>query len=193
MNVIYGENAQGKTNLLEAVYLLSTLRSFRTRNLIETLRFGEGGSIVEGNIQTVHGKHLLAVNLEKTEKHAFLDRKRVDSLGYLGVLNVFLFSYPLLEVVRGGPEERRKFIDRSIAMSRPAYLPVLMQYHRALKQKLALLAMLQKGESGRKEGLRSLHAFNQQLLEHGLEIVEYRTAYLNQLQELLQKEKAVVL
>ena len=189
MNVIYGENAQGKTNLLEAVYLLSTLRSFRTRNLIETLRFGEGGSIVEGNIQTVHGKHLLAVNLEKTEKHAFLDRKRVDSLGYLGVLNVFLFSYPLLEVVRGGPEERRKFIDRSIAMSRPAYLPVLMQYHRALKQKLALLAMLQKGESGRKEGLRSLHAFNQQLLEHGLEIVEYRTAYLNQLQELLRKKK----
>ncbi|HSE40494.1 MAG TPA: DNA replication and repair protein RecF [Acidobacteriota bacterium] len=189
MNVIYGENAQGKTNLLEAVYLLSTLRSFRTRNLVETFRFGEAGSTVEGNIHTVHGKHQLSVNVEKAAKHAFLDRQKVDSLGYLGVLNVFLFSYPLLEVVRGGPEERRKFIDRSIAMSRPAYLPVLMQYHRALKQKTALLAMLQKGEPGKKEGLRSLHAFNQQLLEHGLEIVEYRKAYLNQLQELLLKKQ----
>jgi DNA replication and repair protein RecF len=189
MNVIYGENAQGKTNLLEAVYLLSTLRSFRTRNLVETFRFGEAGSTVEGNIHTVHGKHQLLVNVEKAAKHAFLDRQKVDSLGYLGVLNVFLFSYPLLEVVRGGPEERRKFIDRSIAMSRPAYLPVLMQYHRALKQKTALLAMLQKGEPGKKEGLRSLHAFNQQLLEHGLEIVEYRKAYLNQLQELLLKKQ----
>jgi DNA replication and repair protein RecF len=189
MNVIYGENAQGKTNLLEAVYLLSTLRSFRTRNLVETFRFGEASSMVEGNIHTVHGKHQLSVNLEKAEKHAFLDRQKVDSLRYLGVLNVFLFSYPLLEVVRGGPEDRRRFIDRTIAMSRPTYLPVLMQYHRALKQKNALLAMLQKGESGKKEGLRSLHAFNQQLLEHGLEIVEYRNSYLNQLQQLLHKKQ----
>ena len=79
-------------------------------------------------------------------------------------------------------------------MSRPGYLPVLMQYHRALKQKTALLAMLQKGESGREGRVaNSLHAFNQQLLEHGLEIVEYRTSYLNQLQELLQEKAAVVL
>jgi DNA replication and repair protein RecF len=189
MNVIYGENAQGKTNLLEAVFLLSTLRSFRTRNLNEALCFGEAAAIVEGNVVTVHGKHQLAVNLERTEKHAFLDRKKVDSLGYLGVLNVFLFSFPLLEVVRGGPEERRRFVDRSIAMSRPAYLPVLMQYHRALKQKAALLMMLQKGESGKKEGLQSLQAFNQQLLEHGFEVVQYRRTYLKQLQELLRKKQ----
>lgn len=189
MNVIYGENAQGKTNLLEAVYVLSTLRSFRTRNLDEALHFGEAASTVEGNVVSVYGKHQLAVNLERAEKHAFLDHKKVDSFGYLGVLNVFLFSFPLLEVVRGGPEERRRFIDRSIAMSRPVYLPVLMQYHRALKQKTALLAMLQKGEPGKREGLQSLQAFNQQLLEHGLEVVQYRTIYLNQLQELLRKKQ----
>lgn len=185
MNVIYGENAQGKTNLLEAVYVLSTLRSFRTKNLPETVQFGETDSLLEGRVNVQNGHHVLTVFLDRSSRHAMLDRKKAEALDYLGALNVFLFSYPLLEVVRGGPEERRKFLDRSISMSRPGYLPVLMNYHRAVRQKTALLAILQRGEISRREGWNSLAAFNQQLLEHGLEVVRYRTAYLEQLQELL--------
>jgi DNA replication and repair protein RecF len=189
MNVIYGENAQGKTNLLEAIYALSTLRSFRTKNLPETVQFGQNDSLLEGRVKVQNGHHLLTLFLDRSSRHAMLDRKKTEALEYLGALNVFLFSYPLLEVVRGGPEERRKFLDRSISMSRPGYLPVLVNYHRAVRQKTALLALVQRGEINRREGLNSLAAFNQQLLEHGLEVVRYRAAYLDQLQELLREKQ----
>ena len=128
MNVIYGDNAQGKTNLLESIYVLSTLRSFRTRNWPELMTFGESSCLLEGTVQSGHSKHTLTVSFEKSGRHVLLDRKKADPLFYLGVLNVFLFSYPLLDVIRGGPEDRRKFFDRSISVSRPGYLPVLMQY-----------------------------------------------------------------
>src|SRR3990172_10671319 len=119
MNVIFGENAQGKTNLLEAIFVLSTLRSFRTRHLPEALQFGEVSAFLQGTVQSGHAKHAMTVSFHEGERVAILDRKKAEPLHYLGRFNVFLFSYSLLEVIRGGPEERRKFIDRSIAMTRP--------------------------------------------------------------------------
>jgi DNA replication and repair protein RecF len=189
MNVIYGENAQGKTSLLEAVFVLSTLRSFRTRYLPEVLQFGESGCLLNGMVRVGQGKHDLVVSLEQREKLALLDRKKADTIQYLGVFNVFLFSFPLLEVVRGGPEERRRFLDRSISVTRPGYLSALMHYHRAVKQKNALLLQMQRGEGNRKELIEEALSFNQQLLTHGIEIVKERMNYLSQLQELLESKK----
>jgi DNA replication and repair protein RecF len=186
MNVIFGENAQGKTNLLEAIFVLSTLRSFRTRHLSETLQFGELGGLLQGMVQCGQSKHQLGISLGERERQLVLNRKKVDTLQYIGVFNVFLFSYPLLEVIRGGPEERRKFLDRSIAISKPGYLPVLLQYHRAVRQKNALLQSLQRGEASRKETVEEIRSFNVQLLQHGLEVVKHRSTYVNELQQLLQ-------
>jgi DNA replication and repair protein RecF len=189
MNVIYGANAQGKTNLLEAIFVLSTLRSFRTRLLPESLRFGEASALLQGSVKNTQSKHLLSVFLQEGKKVAMLDRKNVSSLNYLGVFDVFLFSFPFLEIIRGGPEERRRFLDRSITISRPGYLPVLLQYHRAVRQKTALLLSLQRGEVNRKDALPELASFNQQLLQHGLEIVGERVEYLNRLQELVSRKQ----
>lgn len=189
MNVIYGENAQGKTNLLEAVFVLSTLKSFRTNHLPEVLLFGQTSALIQGTVQAGQGKHSLIVSLESDKKLTMLDRKKVDALQYIGVFDVFLFSYPLLEVIRGGPEERRKFLDRSIAMSRPGYLSPLLQYHRAVKQKNALLAGLQSGEITGKEAREEIRSFNQQLIVHGIEVVNQRLSYLNRLQKLLDKRQ----
>jgi DNA replication and repair protein RecF len=185
MNVIYGENGQGKTNLLEAVFVLSTLKSFRTRHLPETLQFGTAEAVVQGGVRSTFGNHSLLVSVREKERIAMLDRKKVEALHYLGAFNVFLFSYPMLEVIRGGPDERRRFLDRSIAMSKPSYLPELMNYHRALKQKNALLFLLQRREVNRKEAIEEVHSFNQQLLEHGLTVAADRAEYINLLQELL--------
>jgi DNA replication and repair protein RecF len=191
MNVIYGENAQGKTNLLEAVFALSSLRSFRTRQLNETVQFNCDSAFLQGTLHHSRGTHLLTVAIGETGKVVTLDRKKVDPLHYLGVFNVFLFSYPLLEVIRGGPESRRRFLDRSIAMTKPAYLPVLVQYHRVIKQKTALLNSLQRGEMNRKEGTDEVRSFNDQLAQYGLQIVEERTAYLNNLQSLLREKQSL--
>jgi DNA replication and repair protein RecF len=186
MNVFFGENAQGKTNLLEAIFVLSTLRSFRTRHLAETLQFGEGDGLLQGMVQFGQSKHQLGVSLRERERQFLLNRKKVEPLQYIGVFNVFLFSYPLLEVIRGGPEDRRKFLDRSIAVSKSGYLSVLLQYHRAVKQKNALLQSLQRSEISKKEAVEEIRSFNEQLLKLGLEIVKYRTNYVTELQELLQ-------
>jgi len=118
-----------------------------------------------------------------------LNRKKVDALQYIGVFNVFLFSYPLLEVIRGGPEERRKFLDRSISVSKTGYLPLLLQYHRAVKQKNALLQSAQRGEISRKDALEEILSFNEQLVTHGLEIAKYRALYVAELQELLNQKR----
>lgn len=189
MNVIHGRNAQGKTNLLEAVFLLSTLRSFRTRQLQESLQFGRSSALIQGTVHTNRSSHSLSVALEEKGKTALLDRKRADAVHYLGVFHVFLFSYPMLEVVRGGPEERRKFLDRSISMTSPGYLLELIQYHRAVRQKNALLLMMQKGQVSRKEGFAEMYSFNRQLAEHGYQVVQERIQYLEDLQSLLRERQ----
>jgi DNA replication and repair protein RecF len=189
MNVIYGENAQGKTNLLEAIYVLSTLRSFRTRQLNEVIQFGEKSALVHGKLQRGAIHHSLAVCVETDGKQASQDRLNVDAMHYVGLFDVFLFSFPLLEVVRGGPEERRRFFDRAIAVTRPGYLATLMLYHRALKQKNALLVSIQRNEVARNEGVSQLNSFNRQLIEHGEAIVKERTKYLNELQQLLDQKQ----
>jgi DNA replication and repair protein RecF len=189
MNVIFGENAQGKTNLLEAIFILSTLRSFRTRHLSETLQFGEAEGILQGLVQCGQSKHQLGISLGEGERQLVINRKKVDTLQYIGIFNVFLFSYPLLEIIRGGPEERRKFLDRSISVSRPGYLPVLLQFHRSIKQKNALLQSAQRGEIARREALEEIRAFNVQLVRNGLEIASYRQAYVSELQQLLKNKQ----
>lgn len=186
MNVIYGENAHGKTNLLEAIYVLSMLKSFRTRQMPEMVHFGDSSFLIQGSIRAGQSRHSLAVALEGKERAAMMDHKKADALQYLGVFHVFLFSYPLLEVVRGGPEERRRFLDRAIAMSKQGYLHVLMQYHRALRQKNALLILLQREQISRNEGIDEIQSFNQQLLEHGQAVARERAAYLGALQKLLE-------
>jgi len=191
MNVIFGENAQGKTNLLEGIFILSTIRSFRTRHLSETVQFGATGGLLQGTVQSAQSKHLLGVSVADRERQLMLNRKKVDALQYIGVFNVFLFSYPLLEVIRGGPEERRKFLDRSISVSRPGYLPVLLQYHRAVKQKNALLQGMQRGELSRKDALEEIRSFHEQLLAHGMEIAKQREAYISQLNALLSEKRSM--
>ena len=191
MNVIFGENAQGKTNLLEGIFVLSTLRSFRTRHLSETLQFGENGGLLQGMVQCGQSKHQLGISLGEGDRQLVLDRKKVDTLQYIGVFNVFLFSYPLLEIIRGGPEERRKFLDRSISVSKPGYLPVLLQFHRAVRQKNALLQSIQRGEVARREAVEEIRSFNVQLLKHGREVAGYRTDYVTELQELLRSKQSL--
>jgi len=189
MNVIFGENAQGKTNLLEGIFILSTLRSFRTRHLSETLQFGEAEGLLQGTVNCTQTKHLLGVALSERERHLMLNRKKVDTLQYIGVFNVFLFSYPLLEVIRGGPDERRKFLDRSISVSKSGYLSVLLQYHRAVRQKNALLQSAQRNEIPRRDAVDEIRSFNEQLLLHGLEVAKQRGLYVRELQDLLAENR----
>jgi len=120
LNIIYGNNGQGKTNWLEAIHLLSRTKSFRTQRLQETIKFGEDTASVTGRVST--GDDLqrdLQVTLRENTKALSVNGKREQLARYLGQLQVFAFTSDQLEVVRGVPEARRHFIDRGVASLRP--------------------------------------------------------------------------
>ena len=113
LNIIYGDNAQGKTNWLEAIYLLSTSKSFRTQRLQEAIKFNENLATVRGSVS--HSQEFqrdLQITLQGSNKSIQINGKREPLGRYLGQLHSVVFSVEELDVVRGVPDSRRRFIDR---------------------------------------------------------------------------------
>src|ERR1700741_3741462 len=147
LNIIYGNNGHGKTNWLEAIYLLARTKSFRTQRLQEAIRFGEELAVVRGKVTT--GSNLerdLQVSLHDNSKTIFVNSKREPLARYLSQLQVFSFTAADLDVVRGMPESRRRFLDRGISSIKPAYLQTIVDYSKVLKQKNKLLHVANEEE-----------------------------------------------
>jgi DNA replication and repair protein RecF len=138
--VLVGENGQGKTNLLEAVYLLATLRPLRAARMAELVRFGEALARVEGVFDGPGGERRAAVEITDGGRTAFLDGKPLASLDeYFGGLAAVCFSPDDLLLVKGGPELRRRFLDRAAFNRWPAVLAEAREYVRALRARNAAL------------------------------------------------------
>ena len=146
LNVIVGENAQGKTNAVEAIFFCAFSRSHRTARDAELINQGMSGGYVGLDVQTRAGERRIEMKLRAGErKQVFIDRLQTQRSGELmGVLNVVMFSPEDLELVKGAPAERRRFLDMELSQLRPAYYYKIQQYNAALKQRNALL----KGEPG---------------------------------------------
>jgi DNA replication and repair protein RecF len=140
LNIICGDNGQGKTNWLEAIHTLSRSKSFRTQRLQESIRFGEETAFIAGQVSTGSNLHRdLRITLKDNTKSIWVNGKREQLARYLGQLQVFAFTADQLEVVRGMPEARRHFIDRGVASLRPAYVQTVSDYNRVIKQKTRIL------------------------------------------------------
>ena len=108
LNIIYGDNGQGKTNWLEAIYLLATTKSFRTQRLQEAIRFNEDLAVVRGLVaQSQEVQREMQVNLQGSTKSILINGKREAVTRYLGQLHAVAFNADELDVVRGTPEARR--------------------------------------------------------------------------------------
>lgn len=140
-NVLSGENGQGKTNLLEAIYLIATLRSFRTQRIEELIRFGEPAADLRAQVEHRDVQRTLGVRLESrpTKKTALVDGKQANGGDYFGAVNVVLFSPEDLRLPKGPPVGRRRFLDRAIWNTLPAYLDEVRTYDRVLRSRNALL------------------------------------------------------
>ncbi|HET9553066.1 MAG TPA: DNA replication/repair protein RecF [Anaeromyxobacteraceae bacterium] len=140
LTVLLGQNGQGKTNLLEAVYLLATLRPLRAGRLGELVRFGEPRAVVSGQVLGPGGERTLAVEVVQGGRTATLDGKPVDRLdSYLEGLAAVCFSPDDLLLVKGGPDGRRRFLDRAAFNRWPAVLSEAREYVRALRARNAAL------------------------------------------------------
>ncbi|MBQ3201009.1 MAG: DNA replication and repair protein RecF, partial [Clostridia bacterium] len=185
LNVIVGENAQGKTNAVEALFFCAFGRSHRTPRDQELINRGMSGAYVGLEAQTKSGERRIEMKLRAGErKKVFLDRLETKRTGELmGVINVVMFSPEDLELIKGAPAERRRFLDMELSQIRPAYYYRLQQYNAALKQRNALL----KGEPGRerptavRELRDELYVWDEQLAAAGADVMRMRMDFTRRL------------
>lgn len=140
INYIYGGNAQGKTNLLEAIYVLITGRSFRTHHLTDLIRFGSSSLFLEAYFEKNGIEQVLKLSYDGEGRKIWHNSTPISSLSaLLGILQGVVLSPEDQELIRGGPSMRRQFLDLQIATANPLYLHHLARFCRAMKQRNALL------------------------------------------------------
>jgi DNA replication and repair protein RecF len=189
LNIIYGNNGQGKTNWLEAIYLLARTKSFRTQRLHEAIKFDEQLAVVRGTITTgLNLERDLQVSLHDNSKTIFVNSKRETLARYLTQLQVFSFTASDLEVVRGMPEARRRFLDRGIASLKPAYLKTIADYGKVIKQKNRVLQLANENELGPDRIEDLLAPWNEQLVRLGVVIHQARGEYVAGLNAALERQ-----
>jgi DNA replication and repair protein RecF len=198
LNVISGENGQGKTNWLEAIYLLATSKSFRTQRPQEAIRFGENLSVVRGRVARAQDVHRdLQVTLQGTSKTLSLNGKRESVASYLSQLHVVPFTADELEVVRGGPDARRRFLDRGVVSLHHSYVQTLADYQRVIKQKNRLLQDISDSETNIDNARELIEPWNEQIANLGATIHRARRDYVERIcgnlqQRLFEREEVTI-
>ena len=174
INVISGENAQGKTNLLEAVYLLTGGRSFRTRFDRELIGFAFSSAEILADV-TAHGREqtVKIVLRQGQRKQIFQNGVRKTAAELSGEFAAVLFCPDDLNIIRSGAAERRKMMDLAITQLRPGYGALLSEYHRLYDQKLSILRDWREKPSL----LDMLDDFSDQMCRVSAKLIRYRAAY----------------
>lgn len=145
-NVFIGDNGQGKTNLLEAIYVVSTLRSFRTSKLTDLVAFGAPAAKLGARVLKDELTRIYEVELGPGQRKVRLDGKAVRPLSrYFGAFNVVVFTPEDLALPRGAPADRRRLLDRGVFTLEPAYLAVSSDYDKVLRTRNTVLR--QAGET----------------------------------------------
>lgn len=166
-HLLLGDNAQGKTNILEAIYLIATLRSFRGVGGAQMIRHGQKGYFVGGKV-VGQGEHDVKMYWSSPERSLSLDARPVRKLtDYLGVLRTVVFCTEDLQLVKGVARARRRFLDLLLSQTYPAYLPLLQRYTRALRSRNALLKHPRPDPA-------ALDGFSRELVKSGEEIIRLR-------------------
>jgi DNA replication and repair protein RecF len=169
LNVIHGQNAQGKTNLLEAIATLALTRSPRTTSSADLLRWGEDAALAEADIARPPAGVALSVRFHRDAatgrigRVTAVDGKPRPARAMLGVCPVVLFWPEDLALVRGGPDGRRRFLDVILAQTDQQAVAHMSRYRRVLEQRNALLHQLRLGTGARD----SLQSFTSELAHHG--------------------------
>ncbi|MDF7627041.1 DNA replication/repair protein RecF [Lactobacillaceae bacterium L1_55_11] len=190
VNVFLGENAQGKTNLLESIYALALTRSHRTNNDRDLIEWGEKEATVSGRVAHRYGETPISLSFSSKGKHArvnHLDQSRLSD--YIGQLNIIVFAPEDLALVKGSPSVRRRFIDMEFGQMNPAYLHNTSLYRQVLKERNAYLKRLQLKQT---QDRVFLDVLTDQLVEAGSKVIAARADFIKRLAEAAQPIHAEV-
>lgn len=175
VNLIYGENAQGKTNLLEAIAYLSSARSHRARYDREMIRLDGEDALIRGAVESRGREFLLEARLARGRRRQLSSNGvRLKTAGELsGILNTVLFCPEDLLLIREGAAARRRFMDTALCQLRPRYAAALAEYHRLYDHKTRIL----RDSEERPDLLELLPDFNERMVRFGAVLVHYRRQF----------------
>ena len=179
LNVFFGENAQGKTNIIEAIFLASIGKSFRTNKEKELIKFNQERAQVEINYKKSDREGKIRIEIGN-KKNIFLNGiklKKVSEL--LGNVNIVIFSPDDINILKGGPQNRRRFLDIMISQLKPNYMHLLNLYSKTIEQRNNYLRQI-KFEN-KKEDL--LDIWDEKLVEYGVKIYEYRKEFIEKIKK----------
>jgi DNA replication and repair protein RecF len=183
-NIIFGDNAQGKTNILEAIFLCSSGRSHRTSKDIELLNINKSEYYIDVAYIKDNSDSNIEIFYKKDEKKKIrinqIPIKKIGSL--MGNLNTVIFSPEDLLIIKEGPSERRRFIDITISQIKPTYFYDLQQYMKILYQRNALLKEIQKKRSL----FDTLEVWNHNLITTGARIMKVRQEFIQKLNQFVE-------
>ena len=179
INIFYGENAQGKTNIIESIFLCSFGKSFRAKKDLEMIKLNEANATVEIEYEKSDREGKIKIELGN-KKNIYLNGIKIKKLSeLLGNLNIVIFTPDDINILKGGPENRRKFLDIMISQLRPNYMHILSSYMKTIDQRNKYLKQIK--EENKDEKL--LEIWDEKLAEYAIKICEYREEFINKIIE----------
>ncbi len=187
LNILFGENGHGKTNWLEAIYILATTRSFKTAKLQETILFREEMATIGGRVHQSEGiDRDLTATIEGNIKSFAVNGKRESAPSYLGELFAVLFNADELSIVRGMPDQRRRFLDTGIVSLHPPFIQTYTDFGKVLRQKNKLLQTARDRELSIEKATELLSPWNEQLVGLASRIHKGRMRFVQRINEALE-------
>ena len=181
INIFYGENAQGKTNIIEAIFLCGFGKSFRAKKDSEMILLGEEKSLIKINYKKDYREGKIEINL-KNKKEIKLNDINIKKLSeLLGNINIVIFTPDDINILKGGPQNRRKFLDIMISQLKPNYMYNLNLYLKTLEQRNNYLRQIKDEKSD------LLDIWDEKLAEYAFNICKYREEFIKKIQNKIEK------
>ncbi len=182
INVFYGENAQGKTNIIESIFLSSIGKSYRTNKEKELIKFNEDSACVEIEFEKKDRNGKIKIQLNN-QKQIYLNGVKLKKLSeLLGNINIVIFTPDDINILKDGPQGRRKFLDIMISQLRPNYIHILTLYLKTLEQRNNYLKQIRV--ENKDENL--LDIWDEKLVEYGIKIYEYRKEFIEKIKNKIE-------
>ncbi len=183
INILYGDNAQGKTNILEAIYMTATTKSHRGNKDKEIIRFGCEEAHIRADINKNDIKHRIDMHLKNNKsKGVAIDMVTIRRTAQLfGLVNIVFFSPEDLSIIKDSPAERRKFIDLELCQLNKLYYSELSSYNKVLNQRNNLLKQISFNEKSKD----LLDVWDEQLVNYGIKIISLRDNFINMINEII--------
>ena len=182
INIFYGENAQGKTNIIESIFLCGMGKSFRAKKDIEMINFNSQNSMIEVEFRKSDREGKIKIELGN-KKNIYLNDVKLKKLSeLLGNINLVIFTPEDINILKGSPQNRRRFLDIMISQLRPNYLNCLNLYLKTLEQRNNYLRQIK--DEKKDENL--LDIWDEKLAEYAINIYKYRKEFIKKLQQKIE-------